>query len=205
LAGTGLLLDGFDLHDFVLELGQKPVDDLVFLDRERVQVDLFHALDLSGLDKTTELGDGLPFLLVGFRATAAGSSSSSAVTSSSSSVSSAASSSSDAATSDQPFGMTLETLTSDLATQAGVSGVKKGAIVTDVEFVQFHPTSFVTASVTSVQRPLISEALGDERSVGPPTFNSWIGPMAIILVLLTGLGPSLAWRRATGANISEKC
>jgi L-aspartate oxidase len=31
-----------------------------------------------------------------------------------------------------------------------------------VEFVQFHPTSFVTASVTSVQRPLISEALRGE-------------------------------------------
>jgi len=49
--------------------------------------------------------------------------------------------------------------------------------------------------------PLISEALGDERSVGPPTFNSWIGPLAILLVLLTGLGPALAWRRATAANL----
>jgi cytochrome c-type biogenesis protein CcmF len=49
--------------------------------------------------------------------------------------------------------------------------------------------------------PLISEALGDKRSVGPPTFNSWIGPLAILLVLLTGLGPALAWRRATPANL----
>jgi len=39
----------------------------------------------------------------------------------------------DAANTDQPYGMTLETLTGDLATQAGLTGVKKGAIVTDVE------------------------------------------------------------------------
>ncbi len=52
--------------------------------------------------------------------------------------------------------------------------------------------------------PLISEALGDKRSVGPPTFNSWIGPLAILLVLLTGLGPALAWRRATAANLRRQ-
>ncbi len=52
--------------------------------------------------------------------------------------------------------------------------------------------------------PLISEALGDERAVGPPTFNSWIGPLAILLVLLTGLGPALAWRRATVANLRRQ-
>jgi L-aspartate oxidase len=40
--------------------------------------------------------------------------------------------------------------------------VRAGATVTEVEFVQFHPTSFVTASITSVQRPLISEALRGE-------------------------------------------
>jgi L-aspartate oxidase len=40
--------------------------------------------------------------------------------------------------------------------------MRAGAVVTDVEFVQFHPTSFVSAGVTSVQRPLISEALRGE-------------------------------------------
>jgi hypothetical protein len=38
LTGTGLLLDGLDLHDLVLELGQEEVDDLVLLDGERVEV-----------------------------------------------------------------------------------------------------------------------------------------------------------------------
>jgi len=38
LTGTGLLLDGLDLHDLVLELGKEEVDDLVLLDGERVEV-----------------------------------------------------------------------------------------------------------------------------------------------------------------------
>jgi hypothetical protein len=38
LTGTGLLLDGLDLHDLVLKLGQEEVDDLVLLDGERVKV-----------------------------------------------------------------------------------------------------------------------------------------------------------------------
>jgi L-aspartate oxidase len=50
-----------------------------------------------------------------------------------------------------------------VSTGDGVAlALRAGAAVTDVEFVQFHPTSFVTASVTSAQRPLISEALRGE-------------------------------------------
>jgi L-aspartate oxidase len=50
-----------------------------------------------------------------------------------------------------------------VSTGDGVAlALRAGATVTDVEFVQFHPTSFVSASVTSVQRPLISEALRGE-------------------------------------------
>jgi L-aspartate oxidase len=50
-----------------------------------------------------------------------------------------------------------------VSTGDGVAlALRAGAAVTDVEFVQFHPTSFVTASVTSVQQPLISEALRGE-------------------------------------------
>ena len=46
--------------------------------------------------------------------------------------------------------------------------------------------------------PLISEALtGTEASVGPPWFNRYTTPLALVLVLLTGVGPMLAWRRAT--------
>jgi cytochrome c-type biogenesis protein CcmF len=46
--------------------------------------------------------------------------------------------------------------------------------------------------------PLISEALtGTESSVGPPWFNRITTPLALVLVLLTGIGPVLAWRRVT--------
>jgi cytochrome c-type biogenesis protein CcmF len=46
--------------------------------------------------------------------------------------------------------------------------------------------------------PLISEALtGTKESVGPPFFNRITTPLALLLVLLTGVGPMLAWRRGS--------
>src|SRR6202011_4187446 len=49
--------------------------------------------------------------------------------------------------------------------------------------------------------PLISEAIsGQEASVGPPWFDRYTVPLALVLVLLSGIGPVIAWRRATLAN-----
>src|SRR5947208_1565439 len=49
--------------------------------------------------------------------------------------------------------------------------------------------------------PLISEALnGTAASVGPPWFDRYTVPLALILVLLSGIGPLIAWRRATLAS-----
>ncbi len=49
--------------------------------------------------------------------------------------------------------------------------------------------------------PLISEAVtGREASVGPPWFDRYTVPLALILVLLSGIGPVIAWRRATLAH-----
>ena len=46
--------------------------------------------------------------------------------------------------------------------------------------------------------PLISEAItGQQASVGPPWFDRYIVPLALVLVLLSGIGPVIAWRRAT--------
>jgi hypothetical protein len=60
LTGTGLLLDGHDLHNLILEFGQEEIDDLVFLDGKREEVDFLNRLDLAILDETAELGDGDP-------------------------------------------------------------------------------------------------------------------------------------------------
>jgi cytochrome c-type biogenesis protein CcmF len=50
--------------------------------------------------------------------------------------------------------------------------------------------------------PLISEAVtGTEQTVGPPWFNRLTTPLAIVLVLLTGVGPVLAWRRVTAGAL----
>jgi cytochrome c-type biogenesis protein CcmF len=50
--------------------------------------------------------------------------------------------------------------------------------------------------------PLISEALtGTKVSVGPPAFRPFIVPLALVLVLLSGIGPIIAWRRVTVANL----
>jgi cytochrome c-type biogenesis protein CcmF len=44
--------------------------------------------------------------------------------------------------------------------------------------------------------PTISEALRGERlTVGPPFFDKWMLPIGLTLLLLTGIGPLLAWRK----------
>jgi cytochrome c-type biogenesis protein CcmF len=49
--------------------------------------------------------------------------------------------------------------------------------------------------------PLISEAItGQKASVGPPWFNRYTVPLAVLLVVLSGIGPIIPWRRATPAN-----
>ena len=46
--------------------------------------------------------------------------------------------------------------------------------------------------------PTLSEAVTGERlTVGPPFFNNWMLPIGLILLLLTGIGPLLAWRKST--------
>ena len=52
--------------------------------------------------------------------------------------------------------------------------------------------------------PLISEAItGTKAAVGPPWFSRYTVPLAIVLVLLAGIGPVIAWRRATPANLRQ--
>ena len=50
--------------------------------------------------------------------------------------------------------------------------------------------------------PLITEGFfGETRNVGPPYFNSVNIPIGLILLALMGIGPVIAWRRASSRNL----
>ena len=50
--------------------------------------------------------------------------------------------------------------------------------------------------------PTLSEAVTGERlTVAAPFFNKWMTPIGLILLFLTGVGPLLAWRKSTLANL----
>ena len=52
--------------------------------------------------------------------------------------------------------------------------------------------------------PVISEALTGRRvNVGPPFFDHVVAPLGLLLLLLMGVGPLLAWRRASPASLQR--
>src|SRR5215510_4461949 len=52
--------------------------------------------------------------------------------------------------------------------------------------------------------PVISEAVtGDKVTVGPPFFNKVNVPIAVFLLFLTGVGPLLAWRKASTNSLKR--
>src|SRR6188508_3079153 len=53
--------------------------------------------------------------------------------------------------------------------------------------------------------PTLSEAVRGERlTVGPPFFNKWMLPIGLTLLLLTGVGPLMAWRKSTVGNLRDQ-
>jgi cytochrome c-type biogenesis protein CcmF len=53
--------------------------------------------------------------------------------------------------------------------------------------------------------PIISEAVrGTKITVGPPFFNRVNVPLGLFLVALTGIGPLIAWRKASAANLRRQ-
>jgi cytochrome c-type biogenesis protein CcmF len=53
--------------------------------------------------------------------------------------------------------------------------------------------------------PIITEAVrGDKISVGAPFFNAVNIPLGLLLLLFTGIGPLIAWRRASVANLQRQ-
>jgi cytochrome c-type biogenesis protein CcmF len=52
--------------------------------------------------------------------------------------------------------------------------------------------------------PILSEAFTGQRiSVGPPFFNQVNGPLSLALLLTLGVGPVIAWRRASRHNLER--
>ncbi|MCD6727023.1 MAG: heme lyase CcmF/NrfE family subunit [Solirubrobacteraceae bacterium] len=65
-------------------------------------------------------------------------------------------------------------------------------VLVAIAFVVFWGTFF----------PLISEALtGTKAAVGPPWFDRYTVPLVLILVLLSGIGPVIAWRRSSPSRL----
>jgi cytochrome c-type biogenesis protein CcmF len=53
--------------------------------------------------------------------------------------------------------------------------------------------------------PMVSEAVrGEKITVGPPFFNAVNVPLGLLLLALTGVGPLIAWRRASPANLRRQ-
>ncbi len=53
--------------------------------------------------------------------------------------------------------------------------------------------------------PILSEAVkGEKITVGPPFFNAVNGPLGLLLLALTGIGPLIAWRRASLPNLRRQ-
>lgn len=53
--------------------------------------------------------------------------------------------------------------------------------------------------------PIISEWVrGTKITVGPPFFNAVNTPLGLLLLALTGVGPLIAWRRASASNLKRQ-
>jgi cytochrome c-type biogenesis protein CcmF len=71
----------------------------------------------------------------------------------------------------------------------------------------FNNLMFIGAAFTvmwGTMFPLISEGVtGQQISVGPPFFQKVNFPIGLVLLALTGIGPVIAWRRATKKNLQK--
>ncbi|MCH2171696.1 cytochrome c biogenesis protein CcsA [Myxococcota bacterium] len=53
--------------------------------------------------------------------------------------------------------------------------------------------------------PVFSEAItGNRIAIGPKFFNTMAGPLALLLLLLAGIGPLIAWRRASMESLRRQ-
>jgi cytochrome c-type biogenesis protein CcmF len=59
--------------------------------------------------------------------------------------------------------------------------------------------------LTATLFPTLSEWVTKERiTVGPPFFTKWMTPIGLTLLFLTGVGPLIAWRKASVENLKHQ-
>ncbi len=46
--------------------------------------------------------------------------------------------------------------------------------------------------------------LGEKITVGPPFYNKWMVPLGLGLLFLTGVGPLIGWRKASGSSLKKQ-
>ena len=53
--------------------------------------------------------------------------------------------------------------------------------------------------------PVFTEAMGGARRIlGPPYFNTFAGLLALLLLVMTGIGPLIAWRQASVSSLKRQ-
>ncbi len=72
--------------------------------------------------------------------------------------------------------------------------VVNNIVLVGTAFIILWSTLFPTASELILGRRII---------VGPPFFNQILAPVGIVLLILTGIGPVIAWRKASKRNLRE--
>ncbi len=72
--------------------------------------------------------------------------------------------------------------------------VVNNIVLVGAAFIILWSTLFPTASELIIGRRII---------VGPPFFNQILAPIGIILLVLTGVGPVIAWRKASKKNLKD--
>jgi len=59
--------------------------------------------------------------------------------------------------------------------------------------------------LTATMFPTLSEWIAHDRiTVGPPFFNKTMAPVGLVLLFLTGVGPLIAWRKASVENLKTQ-
>jgi cytochrome c-type biogenesis protein CcmF len=100
-------------------------------------------------------------------------------------------------------GFLVSTRLKDLETTAGLESMVSREAAFLYNNLLFVGIAF--SVLWGVMFPIISEAVrGSKITVGPPFFNAVNIPLGLLLLALTGIGPLIAWRKASMSNLRRQ-